>query len=104
MDSEQLIRIVLTVVTPILTAGVGIAALVVGDWRERRTQAGQRKLAFEDASRQVEFAKDWWNASKLIAESPDTEQRASAQAQAWLDEASALVTEYKQSPTDDEGP
>ena len=104
MDSEQFVRILLTVVTPILTAGVGIAALVIGDWRERRTQAGQRKLAFEDASRQVEFAKDWWNASKLIAESPDTERQASAQAQAWLDEASALVTEYKQAPADDGGP
>jgi hypothetical protein len=104
MDSEQFVRILLTVVTPILTAGVGIAALVIGDWRERRTQAGQRKLAFEDASRQVEFAKDWWNASKLIAASPATEQSASAQAQAWLDEASALVTEYKQSPADDGGP
>jgi hypothetical protein len=102
MDSEQLIRILLTVVTPILTAGIGIVALVIGDWRERRTQAGQRKLAFEDASRQVEFAKDWWNASKLIADAPGTEQRASAQAQTWLDEASALVTEYKQSPADND--
>ena len=104
MDSEQLIRIVLTVVTPILTAGIGIMALVIGDWRERRTQAGQRKLAFEDASRQVEFAKDWWNGSKLIADAPDTEHRASAQAQAWLDEASALVTDYKQSPADNDRP
>ena len=34
MDSEQVIRIALTVITPILTAGIGIAALVVGDWRE----------------------------------------------------------------------
>ena len=102
MDSEQLIRIVLTVVTPILTAGIGIMALVIGDWRERRTQAGQRKLAFEDASRQVDFAKDWFNASKLIADAPDTEHRASAQARAWLDEASALVTEYKQSPADND--
>ena len=44
MDSEQVIRIALTVVTPILTAGIGIAALVIGDWRERRTRHGIRKL------------------------------------------------------------
>ena len=37
--TEQVIRIALTVFTPILTAGIGIVALVIGDWRERRTQA-----------------------------------------------------------------
>lgn len=96
MDSEQLIRIALTIVTPILTAGIGIVALVVGDWRERRTQAGRRKLAFEDASRQVEFAADWFNASKLIA--PAEEQSAAGRAQAWLDEASELVAESRPPP------
>ena len=58
MNAEQVIRIALTVITPILTAGIGIVALVIGDWRERRTQAGRRKVAFEDASRQVAFAAD----------------------------------------------
>src|SRR5829696_4741510 len=96
MDADQLLRIALTVVTPILTAGIGIAALVIGDWRERRTQAGRRKLSFEDASRQVEFAADWFKASKEIA--PDAEQQAAARAQAWLDEATELVTESKPSP------
>ena len=96
MDSEQVIRIALTIVTPILTAGIGIVALVVGDWRERRTQAGRRKLAVEEASRQVEFAADWFNASKLIA--PEEEQTAASRAQAWLDEASELVAESKPPP------
>jgi hypothetical protein len=101
MDSEQVIRIALTVITPILTAGIGIVALMVGDWRDRRTQAGRRKLAFEDASRQVAFAADWWNASKLVADSPDAEQRAATRAQAWLDEASALVAESKPPEVDE---
>ncbi|HEV7849793.1 MAG TPA: hypothetical protein VGP27_00320 [Mycobacterium sp.] len=96
MDSEQLIRIALTVVTPILTAGIGIVALVIGDWRERRTQAGRRKISFEDASRQVEFAADWYKASREIA--PDQEQQAAARAQVWLDEASDLVAESKPPP------
>jgi hypothetical protein len=100
MDSEQIIRIALTIVTPILTAGIGIVALVVGDWRERRTQEGRRKLAFEDASRQVEFASDWFNASKLIT--PDAEQAAAAQARTWLDEASDLVDEWKPTPRAEE--
>src|SRR5689334_5636452 len=100
MDSEQIIRIALTVVTPILTAGIGIVALVVGDWRERRTEEGRRKLAFEDASRQVEFATDWYNASKLIV--PDAQQLAAARAQTWLDEASELVAEWKPTPRSEE--
>jgi hypothetical protein len=104
MDSEQVIRIALTVVTPVLTAGIGIAALMIGDWRERRTQAGRRKLAFEDGSRQVEFASDWYNASKLIADSPDAEQQAAARAQGWLEEASALVTESRPPPPADDEP
>jgi hypothetical protein len=101
MDADQVIRITLTVITPILTAGIGIVVLAIGDWRDRRTQAGRRKLAFEDASRQVAFAADWWNASKLIADSPDAQQRAATRAQAWLDEASALVAESKPPPVDE---
>jgi hypothetical protein len=101
MDADQVIRIALTVITPILTAGIGIVALVIGDWRDRRTQAGRRKLALEDASRQVAFAADWWNASKLIADSPDAEQVAATRAQVWLEEASALVAESKPPPVDE---
>jgi hypothetical protein len=99
VDSEQVIRIGLTVVTPILTAGIGIVALVIGDWRERRTLHGVRKLSFEDASRQVEFAAGWFKASKEIDESPEGQQVAAAQARAWLEEASALVAETKPSPS-----
>jgi hypothetical protein len=99
VDSEQVIRIALTVVTPILTAGIGIVALVIGDWRERRTLHGVRKLSFEDASRQVEFAADWFKASREIDESPEAQQAAAAQARAWLEEASALVAATKPSPS-----
>jgi hypothetical protein len=101
MDTDQVVRIALTVIAPILTAGLGILALAIGDWRERRTQAGRRKLAFEEASRQVAFAADWLNASKLLADSPDAEQRAATRAQAWLDEAIALVAESKPPPVDE---
>jgi hypothetical protein len=102
MDSEQVIRVALTIVTPILTAGIGIVALVIGDWRERRTQHGRRKLAVEDAGRQVTFAEEWFNASKLIAESPDAQQRVTARAQAWLDEAAELLAASKPPPPAEE--
>ena len=102
MDSEQVIRITLTIVTPILTAGIGIVALVIGDWRERRTRHGRRKLSVEDAGRQVTFAEDWFTASKLIADSPDAQQRAAARAQAWLDDAAELLAESKPPPQAEE--
>jgi len=100
MDTDQVVRIALTVLTPVLTAGIGIFALVIGDWRERRTHAGSRKLAFDDASRQIAFASEWWNASKLVTDSPEATQRASEQAQSWLDEASTLVAKSEPPPVE----
>jgi hypothetical protein len=100
MDTDQVVRIALTVLTPVLTAGIGIFALVIGDWRERRTHAGSRKLAFDDASRQIAFASEWWNASKLVTDSPEAKQRASEQAQSWLDEASTLVAKSEPPPVE----
>ena len=100
MDSEQVIRVTLTIVTPILTAGIGIVALVIGDWRERRTRHGLRKLAVEDASRQVTFAD-----GLVYRQQADcrplprcAKQRAAARAQAWLDEAAELLAETKPPP------
>lgn len=100
MDTDQVVRIALTVLTPVLTAGIGIVALVIGDWRERRTHAGSRKLAFDDASRQIAFASEWWNASKLVTDSPEAQQRAAQQAQRWLDEASSLVARSEPPPVE----
>lgn len=100
MDIDQVVRIALTVLTPVLTAGIGIFALVIGDWRERRTHAGSRKLAFDDAGRQIAFASEWWNASKLVTDSPEAKQRASEQAQSWLDEASTLVAKSEPPPVE----
>lgn len=91
--SSALIGLVPALVTPILTAALGIVALVIGDWRQRRSEAGRRKLALEDASRQVAFATEWWNATKSLNDSPQAQQQATARAIAWLDEACAQVSQ-----------
>ena len=88
------------ILTAIVTTALGILGLVVGDWRQRRTQAGRRKLALEDAGRQVAFAKEWLNARKLLTDSPEAAQQATDRAQAWLEEASALVADSKPPPVD----
>jgi hypothetical protein len=61
------------------------------DWRRRRSQVGRRRLAFTDASRQVAFAIDWWNAKKMVTDSSDAMLEARSRAAAWLEEASARV-------------
>lgn len=100
MTGIQIQQIVIAIVAPIITAAVGVLGLVIGDWRQRRTEAGRRKLAFEDASRQVSFAAEWVKATKLIAASPEAEEEGTARAAAWLDEASRLVAASKPPPSD----
>ncbi|HKP42243.1 hypothetical protein [Mycobacterium sp.] len=100
MSREQAINVAVTLLVPILSAFLGVLGLVVGDWRLRRTQAGRRKLALEDASRQVSFAAEWWNARKALGDSSQAEQEAITRAVAWLDEASARVEESNPPPVD----
>lgn len=103
MSGDQVLQIVIVVVAPVVTAAVGFAALTVGDWRQRRTEAGRRKLAFEDATRQVAFAAEWVNAVGLTADDPETKKLASMQATRWLEEASGLVAAAKPLPTERPG-
>ena len=104
MTAAQIVPIVITVLVPIVTAMAGILGVMLQDWRVRKSQAGRRKLALEDASSQVSFAVDWWNAKKLIADSPEVVQEAPKCVQDWLEEASArfigseLLTARQRSP------
>ena len=86
------------ILTAIATTALGILGLVVGDWRQRRTQAGRRKLALEEAGREVTFAKEWLAARKLVGDSPEEEQQATSHALAWLEQASARVAESNRTP------
>jgi hypothetical protein len=101
MNSEAVVNIAVALLVPIVTALLGVLGVMFGDWRQRRTQEGRRKIALEDASRQVAFAAEWWNARKLLADSPQAEQEATTRAVGWLEEASGLVTESKLPATED---
>jgi hypothetical protein len=93
VTSAEVVTIAAAVLVPVVTAVLGVLGIVFQDWRLRRTQAGRRKLALEDASRQVSFAAEWWNARKLLADSPEAMQEATTRAVAWLEEASSLVAD-----------
>ncbi len=86
-----IVPIVITLLVPIVTAMAGILGVMIQDWRVRKSLAGPRKLALEDASKQVSFAVDWWNAKKLIADSPGALQEITKCADDWLEEASTRV-------------
>jgi hypothetical protein len=92
VTNEQIVTVVLTLLVPVVTAAAGILAVMFQDWRVQRSQAERRRLALEDARRQVMFATEWWNAKKLLAESPEAAREATAYAAAWLERASAGVS------------
>ena len=101
VSKAQVVTIVISVLVPIATAAAGILGVMFQDWQVQKSQAGRRKLALEDASKQVSFATDWWNAKKLLADSPEAVEEATSRAASWLEEASARVAGSKL-PTDRE--
>ena len=101
MFKAQAVTVVITLLVPVVTAVAGILGVMFQDRQVHRSQAGRRRLALEDAHRQVTFAADWWNASKLLADSPEAVQEATACAAAWLERASAGVSGLEM-PVNDE--
>lgn len=92
VTTAQDVTIVITLLVPIVTAIAGILGVMLQDWRVRRSQAGRRRLALEDARQQVTFAAEWWNAQKLVADSPAAVKEATSRAATWLEQASAQVS------------
>ena len=87
--TAQVVTIVIAVLVPIVTAIAGILGVMLQDWRVRRSQAGRRRLALEDARQQVTFAAEWWNAQTLVADSPAAVKEATSRTATWLEQASA---------------
>ncbi|MFB7668056.1 hypothetical protein ACFC1R_29735 [Kitasatospora sp. NPDC056138] len=80
------------------TTVVSLLGFVIQDWLARRSRLERRETLFEDASRRVSFATEWWKAMELLSPQPDELAQAKATSLAWLNEASMLVAEAKQLP------
>lgn len=104
MSTAEVLSIAVAVLIPVVTAVLGALGLAFQDWRQRRSLAGRRKFALEDAGRQVSFAVAWWNARKQLADSPEAMQEATNRAVAWLEEASALVANSQPLPSEERRP
>lgn len=104
MGTHEFLTIGLAVLSPVLATLLGIVGLVIGDWRQRRSDEGRRKLAFDDGSMQVAFATEWYEATKKLTDDQDTHLEASTRAQTWLEEAAQRVERSAPPPTEAEQP
>ncbi|WP_329117807.1 hypothetical protein [Streptomyces sp. NBC_01465] len=102
MSAQDVVTVAVAVLVPVVTAATGILSLVLQDRRQRRSRRGRRRLAYEDASRQVSFAAEWWAAQQSLPAAPETLSAGQSQAQAWLDQASERVNEAGRQDADDE--
>ncbi|MBO1414246.1 hypothetical protein [Streptomyces sp. FH025] len=80
------------------TTVVSLLGFTIQDWLARRSRLKRRETLFEDASRRVSFATEWWKAMELLSPQPDELTEAKATSLAWLNEASMLVPEVRQLP------
>ena len=96
MSTQDVVTVAVAVLVPVVTAAAGVVSLLVQDRRLRRSRDGRRRLVFEDATRQVAFAAEWWRAKQLTAATPEALQEPTAVANGWLDEASARVAAAEQ--------
>jgi hypothetical protein len=86
MDSRDT-AVVGALLVPIVTAVVEALAIQFQDWQVNRSLAAQRRQAIEEASRQVGFVSEWWQASQMLLKDSDILKGVEAQAASWLDEA-----------------
>lgn len=93
VQTQDVVPIVAAVLVPIVTATAGALGLMFQDWRVTRSNAGRRKLLFEEATQRVTFTAEWWKARKAIDSTPEELNQAAARALVWLDAASALTTQ-----------
>jgi hypothetical protein len=96
MSAQDVVTIAVAVLVPVVTATAGVVSMLIQDRRVRRSRDGRRRLVFEDATRQVAFAAEWWRAKQLTAATPEALQEPTAVANGWLDEASARVAAAEQ--------
>ncbi|GAV45718.1 hypothetical protein [Streptomyces acidiscabies] len=102
MRAQDAVTIAAAVLVPVVTAIAGVVSLLAQDRRVRRSRDGRRRLAFEDATRQVAFAAEWLKAKQLTASTPEALHDPATVANRWLDEAAARVSAAEQPPTGEE--
>jgi hypothetical protein len=92
MHIQNILKILVSILVPVVTAVAGAITFAFQDWWVQRSKTGRRKLAVEEARAQVNFVADWWNAAKSLEQSPEALQEAAKRATALLEEASTVIS------------
>lgn len=91
-------EILVALLVPVVTALLGAFGIVLRDLYERRSERGRYKHAYDDATRKVAFATEWWKAKQELGVGAEELQSARETAQVWLREATALIDQSVQPP------
>jgi hypothetical protein len=87
----------LPLLVPVVGAAAGAIGIVTRDLYDRRSEIGRQKYAMDIATRQVNFAAEWWKAKQALGCTSD-DQGARAIAESWLERATSLVSEARRAP------
>ncbi len=89
-----MLQVVVPLLVPVVTGLVGAAGLMLKDRRLARDSRHLREQAIAEATAEVGFATEWWQAQQLLG--ADALSVASPKMVAWLAEAEATVAIAKQ--------
>ncbi|QDO37858.1 hypothetical protein FNV62_06370 [Streptomyces sp. RLB3-17] len=104
MNSNNIVALVVALLVPVVTAIAGTVSVLLENRQARNSLTASRRLAFEDASRQIAFTVEWWQAQQLLSTTPQTLQDAEATARGWIDQAATLASEAGRSHLDTDPP
>lgn len=104
MNSNNIVALVVALLVPVVTAIAGTVSVLLENRQARNSLTGSRRLAFEDASRQIAFTVEWWQAQQLLSATPQALQDAEATARGWIDQAATLAGEAGRSHLDVDPP
>jgi hypothetical protein len=93
----MVLRVVVPLLVPIVTGVVGAVGLMLKDRRLARDSRHLRGQAIAEATAEVGFATEWWQAQQLLG--ADALSVANAKVVTWLAEAEATVAVAKRHTT-----
>ncbi|WP_405734739.1 hypothetical protein OG607_40920 [Streptomyces sp. NBC_01537] len=104
MNSNNIVALIVALLVPVVTAIAGTVSVLLENRQARNSLTGSRRLAFEDASRQIAFTVEWWQAQQLLPTTAQTLQDAEATARGCMDQAATLASEAGRSHLDADSP
>lgn len=100
MSAQEVVAVAVAVLVPIATTTAGVVNLLLQDRRMRRSRAGRRQTAFEDAAWQVALAAEVGRGC-CSPQRRQCSRTPPAWRNVWLDDASELVSRTERALIDE---